>query len=138
MQYNAELNEIQHSCGNVQQVTHKGIIQSTVLTCHYLVNCLGFLCLGFKSLLIGVRVTYYTSNNSQNYGLKTSQNSAIIWRHDLIQSYVMNRLNWLWLCFCPLQVMGPQFLEFLCYNTFIARNMLTNLRGVYQKINQFT
>ena len=31
MQCNAEINETQHSCGEVQQITHKGIIQLTIL-----------------------------------------------------------------------------------------------------------
>ena len=31
MQCNAEINETQHSCGEVQQITRKGIIQLTIL-----------------------------------------------------------------------------------------------------------
>ena len=31
MQCNAEVNETQHSCGEVQQITHKGIMQLTIL-----------------------------------------------------------------------------------------------------------
>ena len=30
-QCNAEVNETQHSCGEVQQITHKGIMQLTIL-----------------------------------------------------------------------------------------------------------